>query len=248
MRGNIEGRYSTAWTEPVSRMDEYVGSLRAIWHAFQTGEALAFHGDHYRFTRLQPYFNPGPHKHPDITVYLGGVNSGMCVLAGRVADGLVTHPTAALPSVLARVHADVRHGERSAGRPAGQVSVLVSAQFVSGANRVSIDRNRESKRSALAHLYSTPAYRDALTELGLEGRADQLHALSKKQSWAAMSAVVDDDMLDAIAPTAGYEDLAALLRTRYGGHADGLVLTPPADPAEDPYFAAVIDELRSGGS
>ena len=59
VRGNIVGRYSTPWTPPVPRMREYVLALRAIFAAFQQGGALDFRGDHYRFTRLQPFFNPG---------------------------------------------------------------------------------------------------------------------------------------------------------------------------------------------
>ncbi|MBK5306768.1 MAG: TIGR03617 family F420-dependent LLM class oxidoreductase [Frankiaceae bacterium] len=248
VRGNIEGRYSTAWTEPVPRMRDYVGSLRAIWKAFQTGDALDFRSGSYSFTRLQPYFNPGPQVHPDIPVFLGGVNAGMCALAGEIADGLVTHPTAALPEALDRIRQDVRAGEQAAGRTAGQVAVLASAQFVSGIDAASMARNREAKRSAVAFLYSTPAYRGTLALLGREDLADQLHSLSRTQSWTAMAEVVDDEMLDAIAPTAPYADLAAVLSQRYAGRADGLVLAPPADPADDAAFAGVVAELRAHAS
>src|SRR5215813_11724702 len=55
VRGNIERRYSTPWTAPVARMREYALALRAIWRAFQSGAPLAFAGEHYRFTRLQPF-------------------------------------------------------------------------------------------------------------------------------------------------------------------------------------------------
>jgi alkanesulfonate monooxygenase SsuD/methylene tetrahydromethanopterin reductase-like flavin-dependent oxidoreductase (luciferase family) len=58
VRGNIERRYSTPWTAPVARMREYVRSLREIFRSFQTGAELSFEGEHYRFTRLQPFFNP----------------------------------------------------------------------------------------------------------------------------------------------------------------------------------------------
>src|SRR5262245_5726327 len=38
VKANIEQRYSASWSAPVARMREYVGSLRAIFAAFQ-GEA-----------------------------------------------------------------------------------------------------------------------------------------------------------------------------------------------------------------
>ena len=64
VRGNIVGRFSTPWDSPVPRMREYVESLKAIFHSFQTGEKLDYHGEHYQFTRLQAFFNPGPIDSP----------------------------------------------------------------------------------------------------------------------------------------------------------------------------------------
>lgn len=64
VRGNIVGRFSTTWSEPVSRMADYIRALRAIFHAFQTGERLNYVGAHYTFDTLQSYFNPGPLDHP----------------------------------------------------------------------------------------------------------------------------------------------------------------------------------------
>ncbi len=78
VRGNIVGRFSSAWSEPVSRLGDYIESLRAIFHSFQTGEPLNHIGKHYRFTRLQPYFNPGPIDHPIPQIWTGG-SIGRCV-------------------------------------------------------------------------------------------------------------------------------------------------------------------------
>ena len=50
VRGNIVSRFSTPWTSPVPRMREYVESLKAIFHSFQTGEKLQYEGEHYQFT------------------------------------------------------------------------------------------------------------------------------------------------------------------------------------------------------
>lgn len=92
VRGNIVGRFSTAWSEPVSRMADYIGALRAIFHAFQTGERLNYVGAHYTFDKLQPYFNPGPLEHPAPAIWTGGVNARMVAMAGEVADGLSAIP------------------------------------------------------------------------------------------------------------------------------------------------------------
>ena len=55
VKGNIVGRYSTSWAPPAPRMRDYVGSLRAIFDTWQNGAALQFQGEHYRFTRMQPF-------------------------------------------------------------------------------------------------------------------------------------------------------------------------------------------------
>ncbi|MEO9221621.1 MAG: LLM class F420-dependent oxidoreductase, partial [Mycobacteriaceae bacterium] len=130
------------------------------------------------------------------------------------------------------------------------VEVIASGQFITGADAASLDRNREIKRRALAFLYSTPAYHAALEPLGLRDRGEQLHELSRSQAWEAMPAIVDDEMLEAIAPQAAYPQLAAVIAQRYADHADGLVLTPPTDSAEDSAMAEVIAALRvlPGGS
>jgi probable F420-dependent oxidoreductase len=240
VRGNIEGRYATPWSDPVGRMREYVGSLRAIFDSFQNGTPLAFEGEHYRFTRLQPYFNPGPHDHPAIPLLLGGVGPAMCRLAGEVADGLVTHPTSAVPAVLERIRDDVRAGERVPG----STVVVASTQFVTGRDAAAVAAHREDKRQLLGFLYSTPAYRPALDALGLGDRADRLLAMSRAADWSGLADALDDEVLDAVAPSATHTELADVLLARYAGRADELVVTPPADPADDEAWGAVVATLR----
>lgn len=244
VKGNIEGRYAMPWSDPVGRMREYVGSLRTIFGCFQSGEPLSYEGEHYRFTRLQPYFNPGPHDHHEIPILLGGVNEQMCRLAGEVGDGLVTHPTSALPPVLERIARDVHAGEQQAGRAVGSTQLIASSQFVTGLDDTAVEANREAKRRSLAFLYSTPAYRPALETAGLADRADRLHALARTKDWAAMAAAVDDEMLEAIAPAATYDDLAPLLLSRYGAQADALVVSPPEDDADDAAMTVVLAQVR----
>ena len=60
VRGNIVGRFSMPWTDPVAQLRDYVESLRAIFAAFADERSLEHRGSHYTFTRLQPYFKPGP--------------------------------------------------------------------------------------------------------------------------------------------------------------------------------------------
>ena len=245
VKGNIEGRYATTWSDPVGRMADYVGSLRTIFARFQDGGSLEHQGPHYRFTRLQPYFNPGPHDHPDIPILLGGVGAEMVVLAGAVSDGLVTHPTSSLPEALDVLRTRLRRGEQSAGRSA--TPLIASTQFATGATGEAVAADRERKRSLLAFLYATPAYREALVLLGEAELAETLHALSRQGRWEDLPVLLDDAVLDQLCPAAPYEGLAALLLARYAGRADALVVSPPEDQADDTAMRVVLDQLRRAG-
>jgi alkanesulfonate monooxygenase SsuD/methylene tetrahydromethanopterin reductase-like flavin-dependent oxidoreductase (luciferase family) len=44
IKPHIEKRFSTELVAPAARMREYVLALRAIWHAWETGEPLRFRG------------------------------------------------------------------------------------------------------------------------------------------------------------------------------------------------------------
>ncbi len=73
-------------------MREVVLALRAIWDCWQNGTKLNFKGEFYRFDLMTPFFNPGPIEHPEVPVYIAGVNPYMCRVAGEVCDGLHVHP------------------------------------------------------------------------------------------------------------------------------------------------------------
>lgn len=60
VKAHITRRFSMPWSQPVSRMREYVAALRAIWDAWQTGAPLTFKGDFYEHTLMAPHFDPGP--------------------------------------------------------------------------------------------------------------------------------------------------------------------------------------------
>lgn len=245
VRGNVEGRYGTSWSAPVPRMREYVGALRAIFAAFQDGTPLRFEGTHYRFARLQPFFRPEPLSRPDLPIALGAIGPGMTSLAGEVADALVTHPTSAAPRYLREVVEPrlARGAARGARDPAALLRIA-SPLVATGLDAAAVARSREGVRRLLAFLYSTPAYWPSLALFGWQERGEALHRASREGRWDAMTAHVDDAMLDAFAPTGPYVELAAVLRAWYGGLVQRLCLPLPDDPADDEAMAAVIADLR----
>jgi probable F420-dependent oxidoreductase len=234
VRANIEGRYGVPWRDPVGRMREYVGALRAIFDAFQTGAPLRFLGDHYRLTRLQPYFNPGPLDVRAPTVWLGGVNAKICRLAGEIADGFVTHPTNSDPRYLEAICVP---NVRASGR---DVALVVGGPVVTGRAPDDVARERERQRRTLGFLYSTPAYRRTLELRGWSSLGERLHALSRNGRWDEMTSLIGDEVLDALVVQGTWDELPSVLDARYGRVASGVLVPPPADASDDADFAAVV--------
>lgn len=245
VRGNVEGRYGVAWTAPVPRMREYVGALRAIWRCWQEGAPLDFAGTHYRFRRMQPFFDPGPLAPGPPRIALGAVGPAMTRLAGEVADALVTHPTQAAPAVLReRVLPAVAAGARRAGRAASACTVVAGGFVATGPDAKAVRAERTRIREYLGFLCSTPQYAAALDLLGRPALGSALHALARAGRWAELPALVDDALLDVLAPAAPYAEVAALLRERLAGLCTALAFPMPADPAHDDDARAAIEALR----
>jgi probable F420-dependent oxidoreductase len=247
IRQNIEDRMGMSWSEPVSRMREYVSVLRELFGVFADGGSPSFAGDSYRVSRMQPYFNPGPDRSTaPPPIWLGGVNAAMCELAGEVADGFVSHPTNSNPRYLDEIfrpHLDV--GLAGAGRPRSAVEVVVGPAIVAGASDADVSAERERQRRMVAFLYSTPAYERTLELYGWNDLAGDLRALIRDERWEELPRVVPDDLLDTLLPTGRYDQLATVLLERFASRADGIVLGPQPDPANDGPVSALVADLRS---
>jgi probable F420-dependent oxidoreductase len=246
VRGNIVRRYSVPWTAPVPRMREYVLSLRAIFDCWQNDAPLEFEGEHYQFTRMQPFFNPGPIEHPELPIFLGGVGPYMTALAGEVSDGLVTHPTNSAPRYLREViRPRVEKGAARSGRKPEEVALQLSPLVATGATQEEALAERERWRELLTFLYSTPSYWPSLELFGWKERGEKLNALTREGKWQEMGGVVDDEMLETFAPMATYTQVADLMREWWGGLATQITFPVPADPKQDGAVSEVVAALRA---
>lgn len=247
IRQNIEERYSARWLPPAAGMAEYIGALRAIFRSFRTREPLRFVGEHYRFTRLQPFFNPGPLDADvaDPPIMLGAVGPKMLELAGAVADGLHTHPTNTSPRYLREAiqpRLAAGHARRDAALAPFKrcANVLVA----SGPDAASVAAERERFRSLVAFLFSTPAYWPSLELFGWHDLGPQLQRLTREGLWREMPALLTDTVLDEFLVSARHDDLPEALHARYAGLVDRITVTVPEDPAEDAGLAATLTNIR----
>jgi probable F420-dependent oxidoreductase len=250
IRQNIEDRYAMPFShDPVGQLRDYVGAVRAVFAAFRTGAPPDFESTHYRVTRLQPYFNPGPD--PDTVmppIYLGGVQRKACALAGEVADGFVTHPTNSNPLYLeSTCRPGLADGAAVAGRDLAEAGfeLVIGTQVITGPTPGALAVERERQRRLLAFLYSTPAYRPTLELYGWGELGPRLRQLIRQDRWDDLGGTLSDEVLDTLVPTGTFEELPALLVQRFAGLGQGIVVSPPAAAGDDGAFGQVVSALRA---
>jgi probable F420-dependent oxidoreductase len=226
---------------PAARLREYILALRAIWESFQSGGRLAFEGEFYRHTLMTPFFNPGPIEHPEIPVYIAGVNTKLAGLAGELCDGFHVHPFHSPEYVRRTVEPAVAEGAKAAGRSANEVVLATSVFVISGDSEEEISEARESVRSQISFYASTPTYRTVLEAHGWEPFGERLGVLAREKRWREMPGLVTDEMLGAFAVEAPPEELGPALEERYEGLIDRVSLYLPLVPGErDEFWRKVI--------
>jgi probable F420-dependent oxidoreductase len=247
VKGNIEQRYSARWDSPVPQLREYVQSLRAIFHSFQTGEPLNFRGEHYSFTKLQPFFNPGPIEHPQIPILCGAVGPAMTRMVGKVADGMITHPTNTPPQYIRDVCLPrLQAGFAAAGKSGDDFKFVLGPLTATGRDEAVVATEWEKLRNLLGFLYSTPAYWPSLELFGWQHKGQQLLDMTRSGNWKDMANIITDEMLHTFVPRGTYSEIAAVYKERFGGLTTRVTFPIPGDPADDELAAKAIAQLKGG--
>lgn len=250
VKAHNERRFSVKYDAPAPRLREYVLALRAIWNTWQSGAPLKFKGAFYEFSLMTPFFNPGPIEHPNVSVFIAGVNQMMCRVAGEVCDGLHVHPFHSpkyirdyvLPAVEdgLKMSGKTRTGKAIVNRQStignGVAFSLASSCFVIvGDTEEERSKMAEEVRQQISFYASTRTYEPVLAAHGLEALTGELHHKSLHGDWKGMAGLVTDEMLDVFATFGTWQDIGRKLRERYTGLLDRISLysvrgTPPGDP------------------
>ena len=246
VKGHIQRRFSTDWVAPGPRMREYVQSLHAIWDAWQTGERLAHHGEHYNFSLMTPFFSPGKSDQPRPPVFISAVNPYNCRVAGEVCDGVALHPITTPKYLQEVIKPSIADGAARAGRDPSAVTLSSSAFVVTGPNQKAIDANKEGVKKQIAFYCSTRSYSKVLEVQGFDDLGLWLHEMSLKQQWDQMTELITDEILDAFAIVGGYSEIPALMKERFDGQLDEVVFNAggPGGPDETE-IKKVIEGLQS---
>ncbi|HUQ58110.1 TIGR03617 family F420-dependent LLM class oxidoreductase [Lentzea sp.] len=210
VEAHITKRFAMPWSRPAARMREFVLAIRAIWHAWETGERLAFRGEFYKHTLMTPFFDPGPNPHGTAPIYLAGVGERMTEVAGEVADGFLCHNFTTERYLREVTLPALERGRAKAGRTLEGFEV--SGPVFAATN----DEEIADVKRQIAFYGSTPAYRPVLDLHGWGALHEELHRLSRRQQWAEMSELITDEVLHEFCVVGSPETVTAALLDRYG--------------------------------
>ena len=246
VKPHIERRFSMPWGRPVGRMAEFIGALKAIWDTWQNGTPLRFRGEHYSFTLMTPFFDPGPISHPDVPVHIAGVGPRMSRLAGEMCDGYHVHPFHTVRYLREVTLPAMSEGARQAGRSLGDVEMVSSVLVVTGRDGDQMEEARRRARQQIAFYASTPSYRLVLDAHGWDfGPA--LARLARKGRWERMADLIPDEVVAEVAVEAPVDRLGSAIRARYEGMLDRVGCYSMGDSVSsitDDEWATILAQVR----
>jgi probable F420-dependent oxidoreductase len=246
VKGHNERRYSTAWPGPPGpRLREYILCLKAIFATFQSNAKPDFKGQHYQFTLISPFFNPGPIEHAHVPVYISALNTYMARMAGELCDGVMLHPLGTHAYTRDVVMPAIRKGAEKAGRSPSDVDIVASPFVITGKDDAEVQRALGPVRQQLAFYSSTRTYHSVLDFYGWTDIGLQLHTLSMEGKWPEMMKLISDDMLAEFATIGTYDEIVPKLKERWGDVCSTLFLAmaPEQWPGDD-QMAGLVRRLR----
>lgn len=227
VKAHIERRYGMKWPESVTgKLREQIQVIRALWDNWQNGTKLNFRGEYYKATLMSPFFNPGRIEHPNIPIYIAGVNTGLAKLAGELCDGFHVHPFHSIKYLNDIILPVMESGLVKEGRKREDISVSLTAFAATSPEEESFARMQ------LSFYASTPSYKPVMDLHGWSETAEQLSSHAAKGEWAEMPMLITDEMLHEFCLVTHEKNLAAELKKKYDGIADRLTLYTPFVPHE----------------
>lgn len=245
IKPHIVRRFSVEWTTATSRMRDYIDSLRAIWHSFQTGEPLRFDSEEYRFSLITPFFNPGPIDHPEVPVAIAGVGPNLARLAGERCQGYFVHSFHTVPYIDEVVIPNVASGAASAGRTVDDIGLISAVFVVTGRDEQEMAAAMAAAKQQIAFYASTPSYRVVLETHGWDF-GDELSRRSRRGEWDRMAEVIPDEVVETIGIVAEPGRVGQAIKDRYQGRFSriGYYTLDGGLPLSDEELAAMVASTR----
>ena len=233
VKGHNERRFGIKWEAPGPKLREMILCIRAIWDCWQNGTKPRFEGEYYRFTLMTPFFSAGPISHPHVPIWIAGVNTYMCELAGELCEGFHVHPFHSIRYLRESLLPEVGRGLTRSGRRREDIVLSSSAFVIAGDSDEEIARAKDPVRMQIAFYASTRTYVRVLEAHGWGDTCTRLNEKAANGDWSGMASEITDEMLDVFAVTARWDDVAAKVKARYDGLLDRVALYLPFRPGAD---------------
>jgi len=228
VKPHVVRRYAADWTGPPGpRLRDYLLCMKAMFDAFQNGGRPKFESEHYQFSLMAPFFNPGPIEHPHIPVYIAAVNPYMARLSGELCDGLRLHPISTFAHTRAEVLPAVEAGAKTYGRILADIDIVGAPFLAIGATEEEVEAAKRDLKQHIAFYASTPTYHSVLEFHGWTDVAAELHGLSRAGKWTEMPEQITDEMLHEWAIVGTRDEFTTLLKERCGDIYDAVLLDLP---------------------
>jgi probable F420-dependent oxidoreductase len=233
VKGHNERRYSVKWEAPGPKLREMILALRAIWDCWQNGRKLDFQGTYYTFTLMTPFFAGPPIEHPNIPIYIAGVNPYICRLAGELCEGFHVHPFHSVKYLREAVIPNIERGLAKTGRSRKDIQLAASQFVITGRNQDEIEAAKPLVRQQIAFYASTRTY---IGMLEAHGWGDVCYRLNEKAAagdWGGMAEEITDEMLEVYTVIGTHDEIASKVRAEYEGLFDRVAFYLPYRPGED---------------
>ena len=214
VRAHVERRFSMQFEHPAARVTDYIDCVRAIWKTYQTGERPSHEGPFYRFSLINDFFNAGPIDHPDIPIYLAGVNERMCRAAGEVADGFQAHPMHSAAYIQEVIRPELEAGAKKRDRNANDIAIHIPTFVVMGETEAERSAMEQSVRRQISFYASTPSYRRFLEFHGFQDIGRPLSDLMRRGELDEMPKMVPDALVEIVTLWGNGAELGAQLKAR----------------------------------
>ena len=224
VRQHVERRFSMPFDHPADRIADYIRCVRSVWETFQENSRPSYEGRFYKFKLINDFFNPGPLDHPDIPIYLAGVNRKMCEAAGEVADGFHVHPMHSESYLKEVVVPSLKVGAVRGGRAISDVELYAPVFTVTGVDQNEVDYMERSIRRQIAFYGSTPSYLAVLKHHGYADLGKRLNSLMREGKVEEMIKIIPEDLIEELAIVDRPENIGRRLRERYDGLLDRVSL------------------------
>ena len=157
----------------------------------------------------------------------------MLNLAGEEADGVQLHPFCTRKYISEMVLPCLEKGFAVNDRRREDFEIMGGGFLATGPDDATVQKMADWVRYRIAFYGSTPAYYPVLEAHGLEDLGLKLNRMTKDGQWDKIAAEVPDDLLHACAAIGRHDEIAAMIKARFGGVSDTVFASSSSEVQSD---------------